>query len=78
MEKYIQIHNANKIFEHKTFKLRGHDFAELMDRIQDKISTREGAELVKMHNLFEEKWGDYEVYIQVYASKIKITDLLED
>ena len=75
---YIQIRNAEKIFKHKIFKIRGHDFPELINKIKNKISPREGIELMKMSNNFEEKWGDYEIYIQVYPSKIKIVDMLED
>jgi len=74
-DKSIQIKKANKVFKHKYFKMTGHDFLKIIDTIQNKISVAEASQLVHMHNTLEEKYGDYEVMIKVYPSRIKIINL---
>ena len=76
-KKIIQIKNAKKIFKRRIFKIRGHDFPKLLDKISKKISTNEGVRLLKVDNYFRKKWGDYEVYIKVHKNKIEFIDFLE-
>jgi len=76
--KYIQIRNANKIFKDKIFKARGHDFRLLLEELKNKVSPSEYNQLVKIDKVFREKYGDYEILVEVHPSKIKIVDILED
>jgi len=78
MSKSIQFKNADKIFKHKYFKLRGHDIIRFADEYKSKITLDEWMRLSKHFHNLRERWGDFEVYIKVYPSKIEIIDFLED
>ena len=74
---FIQIKNAEKVFRHKTFKLMGHDFPRFIEQIKNKVSVKEGLELIQLNEKLHFEAGDYEVYIRVHPNKIEIVKFYE-
>lgn len=75
--KIVQMKNPQKVFKDKTFKLRGHDFLFLLDKIKDKITVLEAVNLMKADEYFRQQYGDYEVFVHVNKFNVKFVDFLE-
>jgi len=77
MVKTIQIKNAQKKFKKHFFKMMGHDFLRVFGDVGYKLNSHEMKLFKGLHKSLTEKYGDYEVYVEVLPGKIKVT-LLED
>ena len=62
MAKYIQIKNAEEVFEHKYFKLSGHNVISFLKKYKSKLDSSDYKKLEDyLYKLRKEK-GDFEYY----------------
>jgi hypothetical protein len=68
----IELKNAKMVFPYAIAKYRAHDMMILIEEKKNIIPIKAGLKIMKHINYLSDKYGDFEVLIERFPSRIKI------